>query len=103
MKRLAVAVLAGALGLLGAPFTVGIVAAETPPLCGPPGEEVPATIVGAGYITGTSGNDVIVGSPGRDVILGLAGDDIICGNGGNDVILGGRGNDVIIGGPETTT
>jgi hypothetical protein len=34
-----------------------------------PGGEVPATIVGSGFIQGTPGNDVIAGSPGRDFIL----------------------------------
>ena len=40
--------------------------AQDPPLCGPPGEEVPATIVGAGTIIGTPGDDVIVGSADAD-------------------------------------
>jgi hypothetical protein len=40
---------------------VGLAAAQDEPLCGPPGEEVPATIVGAGTIVGTAGDDVIVG------------------------------------------
>ena len=35
-------------------------------MCGPPGAGVPATIVGAGTIVGTQGDDVIVGSSGPD-------------------------------------
>ena len=71
--------------------------AQEPQLCGPPGQEVPATIVGAGIIVGTSGDDVIVGSDGVDRILGLGGNDVICGEGGNDVIDGGSGDDTLIG------
>ena len=67
------------------------------PMCGPPGEEVPATIVGAGNINGTPGDDVIVGSPGVDHINGGPGSDIICAEAGNDVVTGGSGADVLIG------
>ena len=38
-----------------------------------------ATIVGAGDIAGTPGNDVIVGSAADDIIDGTGGDDRICG------------------------
>ena len=48
---------------------MGTASAQEPPLCGPPGEEVPATIVGAGTIFGTEGDDVIVGSAGNDVVF----------------------------------
>ena len=65
-----------------------------------PGGEVPATIVGAGFIQGTPGNDVIAGSPGRDYIVAGGGDDIVCGNGGNDYIDGGAGDDILIGGED---
>ena len=71
--------------------------AQEQPLCGPPGEEVPATIVGAGTIKGTPGNDVIVGSTGVDRIDGGPGDDFICGEGGNDDLSGGPGADTLIG------
>src|SRR5262245_28489463 len=47
---------------------------------------VPATITGAGAITGTDGPDVIVGSNGADTIDGLGDNDIICGLDGNDRI-----------------
>ncbi len=59
--------------------------------------KVPATIVGAGVINGTSGDDVIVASGGNDVVNAGKGDDIVCGEGGNDVINGGQGNDTLIG------
>ena len=71
--------------------------AQEPPLCGPPEEEVPATIVGAGTIQGTPGDDVIVGSAGVDDIRGGPGDDIICSEGGNDAVSGGPGADTLIG------
>ena len=61
------------------------------------GEEVPATIVGAGTIFGTEGDDVIVGSAGNDVVFAGGGNDIVCGEGGNDILDGGTGNDVLIG------
>ena len=72
-------------------------AAQEHPLCGPPGEEVPATIVGTGTIVGTPGDDVIVGSNDVDRILALGGNDIVCGEGGNDVVDGGLGDDILIG------
>ena len=76
---------------------MGTAGAQEPPLCGPPGEEVPATIVGAGTIFGTEGDDVIVGSAGNDVVFAGGGNDIVCGEGGNDILDGGTGNDVLIG------
>jgi Ca2+-binding RTX toxin-like protein len=75
---------------------VGTAAAQQP-LCGPPGEEQPATIVGSGRIIGTNGDDVIVGSARRDSIFGLGGNDIICGEGGNDRLFGEQGDDFLIG------
>lgn len=88
--------LAGAVLLaLGAPL-VGTAGAEDE-VCGPPGDEVPATIVGSGNIVGTQGDDVIVGSAGPDTIKGLGGNDLICANGGNDVVIAGPGNDGVIG------
>jgi len=62
-----------------------------------------ATIVGAGVIKGTAGDDVIVGSGGNDTIKGLAGHDRICGGGGNDTIVGGMGRDQVQGGPGNDT
>jgi Ca2+-binding RTX toxin-like protein len=56
------------------------------------------TIIGAGEIHGTAGNDVIIGSAGDDVIFGSSGHDTICGEGGNDVIHGDSGNDQMWGG-----
>jgi Ca2+-binding RTX toxin-like protein len=85
-----------AIGVLGTGLVVGAVpsfadAAETP-TCGIPGVlEGPATIVGAGRIEGTSGDDVIVGSAGPDRINGNGGFDLICSLGGNDRITGGPG------------
>jgi Ca2+-binding RTX toxin-like protein len=94
MRRLSIA-LASSLLLLGSIATSAV--AQEAPLCGPPGGELPATIVGSGTIVGTSGDDVIVGSPTADTIDGGGGDDIICAGGGNDVVSGGRGNDELIG------
>src|SRR5687767_9732603 len=54
-----------------------------------------ATIVGAGDIAGTPGNDVIVGSDGADVIDGAGGDDRICSLGSDDTLTGGLGNDSV--------
>ena len=82
MRRIAL-VVAGALALAVTQLMGLAAAQDEPPLCGPPGEEVPATIVGSGTIVGTAGDDVIVGSDEDDTILGLGGDDIICGEGGN--------------------
>src|SRR6478609_789038 len=95
MKRSVALVIGASLILFGA--SVPVAAAQEPPVCGPPGGEVPATIVGAGTINGTPGNDVIVGSPEADRISGAGGNDIICGEGGNDVVNGGPGDDVLIG------
>src|SRR5215204_3447533 len=95
MRRVAL-VIAGAMVIAVTQLT-GLAAAQDEPLCGPPGEEVPATIVGSGTIVGTAGDDVIVGSDENDTILGLGGNDIICAEEGNDRVLGGEGNDVLIG------
>src|SRR4029453_18457085 len=89
MRRIAL-VVAGALALAVTQL-VGPAAAQDEPLCGPPEEEVPATIVGSGTIVGTAGDDVIVASDENDTILGLGGDDIICAQEGNDRVLGGQG------------
>jgi hypothetical protein len=77
MKRSVIAFGVFVLLLVGASM-VSSASAQEAPLCGPPGEEVPATIVGAGTIVGTPGDDVIVGSAGVDRIEGLGGDDTIC-------------------------
>jgi Ca2+-binding RTX toxin-like protein len=52
-----------------------------------------ATIVGAGTIDGTPGDDVIVGSDGDDTIDGMGGNDDICGRDGDDIIVSGLGLD----------
>src|SRR3954462_11116667 len=96
MKQKLIVLGASAL-LFGTSVSATASAQEAPPLCGPPGGEVPATIVGAGTIEGTPGNDVIIGSAGVDHIDGGLGDDIICGEGGNDVLSGGPGADTLIG------
>ena len=75
----------------------GTASAQEEPVCGPPGEEVPATIVGSGIIVGTEGDDVIAGSSEDDTILGLGGNDIMCGEIGNDQVQGGPGDDVLVG------
>src|SRR5262245_11118772 len=95
MKRILLVL--GALTLVFGVSLLTSAAAQEPPLCGPPGEEVPATIVGAGNIQGTPGNDVIVGSPAADRINGGLGDDIICSEGGNDDVNGGPGADSLLG------
>jgi Ca2+-binding RTX toxin-like protein len=56
---------------------------------------VAATIVGAGAISGTPGNDVIVGSSGDDVIDAGAGNDTICAGDGNDQVSDGLGKDKV--------
>src|ERR1700749_2531396 len=96
MHRIALGLGAATL-LLGTAHLSGAASAQETPMCGPPGQEVPATIVGSGVINGTSGDDVIVASDGNDVINAGDGNDIVCGEGGNDVINGGKGNDVLIG------
>ena len=74
-------VFTGAAVLILGTAVTSTAAAQEAPVCGPPEEEQPATIVGAGTIVGTSGDDVIVGSDGNDTIDGGGGDDIICGEG----------------------
>ena len=76
MRKLAFGVAATVL-LLGT-LLAGAANAQEVPVCGPPGGEVPATIVGACTISGTSGNDVIVASGGNDVVFAGDGDDIVC-------------------------
>src|SRR5215207_3847971 len=95
MRKVAL-IIAGGLALAVTQL-LGPAAAQEAPLCGPPEDQVPATIVGSGTIVGTAGDDVIVGSDENDTILGLGGNDIICAEGGNDRVLGGEGDDVLIG------
>ena len=57
-------------------------------------------VVGAGAISGTSGNDLILGSSLPDIIDGAGGDDCILGGGGIDMLTGNTGSDVCLGGPE---
>ena len=95
MRRSLTAVAAGVLLVTS---QLGGVASADEVLCGPPGEEQPATIVGSGHIEGTNGPDVIVGGPGADQIFGNGGDDVICAGDGNNYVEGGTGADVLIGG-----
>ena len=95
MRKLAFGVAATVL-LLGT-LLAGTASAQEGPMCGPPDAQVPATIVGAGTIFGTSGDDVIVASGGNDVVFAGDGNDIVCGQGGNDRLDGGKGNDVMAG------
>ena len=97
MRKSATAVCAALLLLGGQVMGVGVANGQETPLCGPPGEEVPATIVGAGVIFGTSGDDVSWAAPATTWINAGKGNDIVCGEGGNDVIDGGQGSDVLIG------
>src|SRR5690349_2136619 len=82
MKR-ALVLSAVAAVLVLATVMISTAAAQDEPVCGPPDAEQPATIVGAGTIVGTAGDDVIVGSDGVDTISGGGGNDIICGEGGS--------------------
>ena len=95
MRRLALAM--GTAVLLLGPHFAGVASAQETPVCGPPGGEVPATIVGAGVINGTSGDDVIVASGGNDIVFAGGGNDFVCGEGGNDRLDGGKGADTLIG------
>ncbi|MEU8764259.1 FG-GAP-like repeat-containing protein [Streptomyces sp. NPDC048659] len=56
---------------------------------------LPATIVGSGAVSGTSGADVIVTGNGNDSVSGNGGNDTICTYGGNDAVAAGAGNDHI--------
>src|SRR4029079_3730079 len=69
----------------------------------PPCNGRTATIVGAGTIEGTAGNDVIVGSDDGDEIEGLGGNDTSCARGGNELIEGGTGDDVVFAGGGSDT
>lgn len=78
-------------------------------------------LVGAAYMEGNEGNDILIGTEGNDSLLGGLGDDLIEGLGGNDLIFGdadgdpndpcvfnvvlnaGGGNDTILGGEGNDT
>lgn len=45
----------GAFALLFSVSLLTSASAQETPICGPPGEEVPATVVGAGHINATPG------------------------------------------------
>ena len=58
----------------------------------------PATIVGVGgFVTGTSGDDVIVSFEDSQFIDAQAGNDIVCAGEGRDQVEGGPGIDRIFG------
>src|SRR5215204_3434669 len=106
MRRIAL-VVAGALSLAVTQLLGPAVAQDEPPLCGPPGEEVPATIVGSGTIVGLGGDDIICAQGGNYRVLGGEGDDVLIGDGldvppfipsngqNDDVLIGGPGDDLI--------
>ncbi|HEY7032537.1 MAG TPA: hypothetical protein VH482_14445 [Thermomicrobiales bacterium] len=81
----------GALFGFSSPHAAG---AQAVPLC----NGLVPTIVGAGFIPGTAGNDVILGSPNPDTIDGRGGNDVICALGGDDMVDGGAGNDTVFAG-----
>ena len=61
------------------------------------------TVVGAGVVVPTQGNDKLNGTSGNDMIKGLGGNDTIKGLAGNDKLYGGNGNDKIYGGAGNDT
>lgn len=63
----------------------------------------PATVLGAGVITGTDADDVIVGSTRSDTVLAGGGNDVVCGLAGDDLLDGGEGDDLLDGGPHADT
>src|SRR4030095_9549820 len=101
MRRIAL-VVAGALALAVTQL-VGLAAAQDePPLCGPPGEEVPAAIVGAGTLGGTGCHGVFCCEGGNDRVLGGDGNDVLTGDGVEVPPFfpsNGQNDDVLIGGP----
>lgn len=76
------------------------------------------TIISAGAIADTPGDDVILGSEGRDLIVGNGGNDVVCARGGDDDVTtldgvdqigggdgddklrGGEGDDLLVGGAD---
>lgn len=74
----------------------GDVAAAGPCFGLPANFEVTST--SGGFVSGTSGDDVIMGGPGNDTLYGNGGNDRICGGAGNDTIRGNGGNDRLDGG-----
>ena len=56
-----------------------------------------ASDVGAKFIRGTSGSDVLVGTAVNDSITGLAGDDTLSGGAGHDILRGEEGADMLFG------
>lgn len=66
-------------------------------------------VLGALYLSGTSGNDNIEGSDqgdrieggdGDDTLVGGDGDDRLYGQGGEDILIGNAGNDLLDGGAD---
>ncbi|MGE0256480.1 MAG: beta strand repeat-containing protein [Alphaproteobacteria bacterium] len=55
------------------------------------------SLLGAGSIVGTAGDDDIEGSAFSNTIVGGYGNDIIDGGGGNDRLYGGADNDIVLG------
>ncbi|MBV1865301.1 MAG: hypothetical protein KUG74_12845 [Rhodobacteraceae bacterium] len=54
--------------------------------------------IGANWMDGQGGDDLLLGQGGRDVVYGGAGNDIIKGGSGHDKLSGGKGEDILRGG-----
>jgi Ca2+-binding RTX toxin-like protein len=54
--------------------------------------------VGADFLPGLGGNDIIFSRQGNDSVDGGAGNDRLFGESGNDTVRGGDGNDALVGG-----
>lgn len=54
------------------------------------------TLLAAGILGGTMGNDDLAGTTADDHIEGYAGNDILNGRAGNDLLVGGEGNDTYL-------
>ena len=54
--------------------------------------------VGASFILGQGGNDVLRAGAGDSILSGDAGDDLLVGSAGADTLQGGNGNDILFGG-----
>ena len=120
MRWIRIALVLGAVVLVGGNFLAAFTAANAVPATrvgeatdtitalklrpsGCSSVAVTALVTGSGTFTGTTAAELLLGSAAVDSIGGAAGNDCLVGGNGNDTLNGGQGTDVCLGQGGTDT